>query len=103
CQMTLSPSPSLCPSTTLFRSRQFGEFWLTLGLDGWSTDTDATPIETLASLSRLSPARLQRVYARLFAARRLALSCKRSIGVTSRDRKSTRLNSSHQIISYAIF
>src|SRR5258708_20204441 len=37
------------------------------------------------------------------ACRVFALECRDLLEVGSRDRKSTRLNSSHQIISYAVF
>src|SRR5258708_11925103 len=48
--------------------------------------------------SRLAPAVLQR-----FAAKIFALSGAQPRRASGEDRKSTRLNSSHQIISYAVF
>src|SRR5258708_16133627 len=75
------PRSTLFPYTTLFRSR--------LGLEEIALanlhDRDAAVVE---QLERLQAARVQRDPLGPFAAI---------------DRKSTRLNSSHQIISYAVF
>src|SRR2546430_8925110 len=81
------PRSTLFPYTTLFRSRALIRFsppdlprvWEGIGLDGWTLAF--TAIITLATglIFGLAPA------------------------LQSRDRKSTRLNSSHSQISYAVF
>src|SRR5438552_14301479 len=72
------PRPTLFPYTTLFRSRATRS---ALAPSRVHTDPDSPYIVSLA--------------------RRIA-SASSSNGITT-DRKSTRLNSSHQIISYAVF
>src|SRR5947208_11177945 len=86
------PRSTLFPYTTLFRSEREGQILqkttselidLALGLDG----TYYLPYQLFYSRDQL-----RRAYPRIdefFAAKK--------------DRKSTRLNSSHQIISYAVF
>src|SRR5258708_20855472 len=81
------PRSTLFPYTTLFRSHQLAEH--------------------LAHLDVVRP-RLERLFAQLLRARPIALEAiqpRRSCAKrrSRRDRKSTRLNSSHQIISYAVF
>src|SRR5258708_22993429 len=82
------PRSTLFPHTTLFRSRQLARFR--------QTETGRTVLQDRrrlldrltdrAALAALPPGTLGRAYAEFMA-----------------DRKSTRLNSSHQIISYAVF
>src|SRR5258708_31798409 len=80
------PRSTLFPYTTLFRSRarQGGSVRLELRPLGWRHRLADGPRQ---ALDRPQPFRL---------AQRLTRS-------VSEDRKSTRLNSSHQIISYAVF
>src|SRR5258708_9048573 len=83
------PRSTLFPYTTLFRS-----------LLGWSL-TRPVPITAL-------PLRYEYAYGgecRIEATDPLAkrVSAKHRLSPDQRDRKSTRLNSSHQIISYAVF
>src|SRR5256885_13338662 len=76
------PRSTLFPYTTLFRS-----------------DDDAEPPEAhrLAAVVRLERFKEHRLRQRLQRAAR------RALGDPKRDRKSTRLNSSHLVISYAVF
>src|SRR5258708_12960952 len=67
------PRSTLFPYTTLFRSRTIRSLWLT---------TVSQPLGEIGDLMTIGVARATR---------------------SSTDRKSTRLNSSHQIISYAVF
>src|SRR5688572_31273607 len=74
------PRSTLFPYTTLFRSALVGrdhDAWHGLPFDG----VDRTRLEVLAQ-QRLHPV---------------------TLGVARLDRKSTRLNSSHSQISYAVF
>src|SRR5258708_34653817 len=71
------PRSTLFPYTTLFRSRRL-------------------PRPRTAARRRCAPAR------RCLSAGRRGRARRRR-GARPRDRKSTRLNSSHQIISYAVF
>src|SRR5258708_18079159 len=78
------PRSTLFPYTTLFRSRPHAI---------WSTYPVATAHKIGYTLHRLSDLPW-----------RSAVSPTGSVRTTiGRDRKSTRLNSSHQIISYAVF
>src|SRR5256885_2465981 len=79
------PRSTLFPYTTLFRSFDRGR------------DLSQQYLE----LSRYSLIRLFAVRCSLFAARG-PFSANLSVHIT-RDRKSTRLNSSHLVISYAVF
>src|SRR5258708_18055307 len=78
------PRSTLFPYTTLFRS------WPA----GGPADRVGRPRHGLS----VGPGVRDR-----FGAARLAVSAVRGGGSSRRDRKSTRLNSSHQIISYAVF
>src|SRR2546422_4820447 len=76
------PRSTLFPYTTLFRSR--GNVWF-------------TPYKTIRSR------RMQRPHPATFPTQ-LAVNCIKIHGGTPEtDRKSTRLNSSHGYISYAVF
>src|SRR5258708_31860918 len=77
------PRSTLFPYTTLFRS------------------VPATRWQTLFDLLPYSPHRVKS--ATYGCAVRISLKTCRAAGETGPDRKSTRLNSSHQIISYAVF
>src|SRR5438034_7480032 len=75
------PRSTLFPYTTLFRS-----LWLALIADDDTTDCSAiTPLPNLDGHVRQGDALLD------------------PLTLASSDRKSTRLNSSHTVISYAVF
>src|SRR5258708_29478079 len=80
------PRSTLFPYTTLFRSA--------LGADR---------SERLAKVARASLAAEDVVFERPREDRRILRHPSERTFVRSGDRKSTRLNSSHQIISYAVF
>src|SRR5258708_29165221 len=83
------PRSTLFPYTTLFRS-------YLVGLGGI----------TALALAYLPLASYGRAHSRFEPHPLLTLDAARTgcaLGRSSRDRKSTRLNSSHQIISYAVF
>src|SRR5258708_14976605 len=73
------PRSTLFPYTTLFRSRV-----LSIGF--------SILLRAVASIAKKSPTELAPI-----------LRHHGDLGAGDRDRKSTRLNSSHQIISYAVF
>src|SRR5205807_8200837 len=77
------PRSTLFPYTTLFRS----ENWIPFGLESRVTAVTASFVR------RCGNWRFACVYMRQSASFRTSL----------RDRKSTRLNSSHLVISYAVF
>src|SRR5258708_28196361 len=79
------PRSTLFPYTTLFRSIR------NLVSSGIVDDPSLVPSECAADWFRLD---IFRESARLFGGK---------CPTETRDRKSTRLNSSHQIISYAVF
>src|SRR5258708_17610907 len=73
------PRSTLFPYTTLFRSRYLGR-----SIDKGRTWTvQPAPKNMTGDIARLKDGRL--------------------VSISLTDRKSTRLNSSHQIISYAVF
>src|SRR5947208_4839396 len=82
------PRSTLFPYTTLFRSQAE----LARARD------ELQRAESSHKLSHLSYTRLSEV-----AKQRAGLIAQQEIDDVQRDRKSTRLNSSHQIISYAVF
>src|SRR5258708_31920673 len=89
------PRSTLFPSTTLFRS-------VRISVAGRGFVPDAKPGDWLAlhwdwTCDRLAPADVARL--RFWTQWQLRAANAR----LARDRKSTRLNSSHQIISYAVF
>src|SRR2546422_8271130 len=89
------PRSTLFPYTTLFRSvraRMIASGWTTARLDSLSRDSlerASAPFAEQSAAEELLHA--LRAYPRYYAA------------VRARDRKSTRLNSSHGYISYAVF
>src|SRR5438552_7479893 len=84
------PISTLFPYTTLFRSRSI---WV-------GTEPGGLSLRRLFPHAQFSDAEAAERLAGIAAHRReLDASVGRDVG----DRKSTRLNSSHQIISYAVF
>src|SRR5947209_10283787 len=83
------PSPTLFPYTTLFRSPKF--FNAYLSADNRVTLLDVIPADTV-SLTGL-----------MDVVRRVRAVVARDVRGLAGDRKSTRLNSSHANISYAVF
>src|SRR5207244_5442014 len=102
--MTLiTHKPTLFPYTTLFRSSRFSTHCFTY----WRLESDAHHKDADVSLRQRNAAAWQTQRQFLSAPTRAAESCRRDVDCAEqerhRDRKSTRLNSSHQIISYAVF
>src|SRR5258708_22996445 len=77
------PRSTLFPYTTLFRSYRLGTLVVTLQGAPYSTGPVTGPVDFLET--------------------RLTIGTTAYCGRWDADRKSTRLNSSHQIISYAVF
>src|SRR5437879_4731901 len=101
CTIPPPPSPTLFPYTTLFRS------WpplllLCLGLVGFGTGTWSNFGPMFAELfpTRLRTTAVGSVFN---AARGVQFVAPLVVAAMARDRKSTRLNSSHRCISYAVF
>src|SRR5947208_5997245 len=92
------PSSTLFPYTTLFRSDRVGEY----RGDGAHRERDAEPEQHAAQEPRVGAERRPDVRVRTAALWDAATGLCDAKG-DERDRKSTRLNSSHQIISYAVF
>src|SRR5258708_24831231 len=88
------PRSTLFPYTTLFRSGFFTAFWM---LPTDTTYTYRTEIDILEHLGH-DPETMFMTYH--YNDRSTSFAVNSGVG---RDRKSTRLNSSHQIISYAVF
>src|SRR5258708_15066976 len=82
------PRSTLFPYTTLFRSLDRRVAWH----DGFLVFSGQSLGEVVGQVNRYSPVRLEIADPQLS-----------SVSIGGRDRKSTRLNSSHQIISYAVF
>src|SRR2546426_4843274 len=68
-----------------------------------ATPPDAPPPIAARNLTRLIPRPRAVCASLLAAATRIGLGVKLPGGMLSGDRKSTRLNSSHLVISYAVF
>src|SRR5262245_63118280 len=83
------PRSPLFPYTTLFRSRR--------------PAAGQTPAEHQSDVGRGTGAHRDRPVVRDLSGQALALLSARRGRRTARDRKSTRLNSSHLGISYAVF
>src|SRR5438552_10852961 len=77
------PRSTLFPYTTLFRSDDFGD-----RRSAWRADRERRPVVHRGWRPRDDRSGFEAV---------------RGVVPLRRDRKSTRLNSSHQIISYAVF
>src|SRR3712207_7989981 len=85
------PRSTLFPYTTLFRSVRFSPGCL----------EEAVNHAVCEGLDHLTVA--PEIIARSVALKSFVATCVLIIEVTQRDRKSTRLNSSHANISYAVF
>src|SRR3712207_8303623 len=87
------PRSTLFPDTTLFRS---------VLLHAWTAafGTSATAVRALSAVFSVLTLPLAWHVARRLAGRRVAVAL---VVLRHRDRKSTRLNSSHANISYAVF
>src|SRR5260221_1885108 len=89
------PRSTLFPYTTLFRS-----------LPQWLAQLHAAPPAPQATHLLVTPGRaaaaVQQAMASVPESRSSVMSWY-LLGVSARDRKSTRLNSSHTVISYAVF
>src|SRR5207245_10261608 len=85
-----APTPTLFPYTTLFRSPALGKPVLVM------RETTERPEGIAAGTARLVGTDADAIFAE--GAAQIA-----SASVPTRDRKSTRLNSSHGSISYAVF
>src|SRR5256885_11846961 len=93
------PRSTLFPYTTLFRSPK-------LVGDALQREAEGLGEAILERWIAGDRVHLRSSYARAFAARRSAASKNQPPACTAaaaRDRKSTRLNSSHLVISYAVF
>src|SRR5947208_8189579 len=92
------PRSTLFPYTTLFRS--IYEWWLLkeLGLRGLSCASQKSVLIEYKGFTREEPLRFD-----LLVEDCLLVEAKAVEKILPIDRKSTRLNSSHQIISYAVF
>src|SRR5258708_17974184 len=84
------PRSTLFPYTTLFRSSRVGA-----AMDAYESAVRSPYLERI-------PVR-QREEVLLVPVAQIGLGYVRDMGSGRPDRKSTRLNSSHQIISYAVF
>src|SRR5256885_2916093 len=93
------PRSTLFPYTTLFRSDPAGAHFQA---PNWSVSAGAI----LARRRQRHPrprSRPRRVFLAVGLGRRSQESMPKDIILTPEDRKSTRLNSSHLVISYAVF
>src|SRR5258708_17890523 len=88
------PRSTLFPYTTLFRSLAAGHL---PDLSRRVAAGDRNPVAVRAERDGVDPCRMADGWARGFSGFGFP-----ELGLAS-DRKSTRLNSSHQIISYAVF
>src|SRR5688572_31863396 len=94
------PRSTLFPYTTLFRSRKCLRLWLWRDGSRKRLSSVEVPIRTRGSFSQT----LCELYRWTFVAvPKLVLVVSRKVRHTLLDRKSTRLNSSHSQISYAVF
>src|SRR5947207_1802878 len=101
CTCTRPPSSPLFPYTTLFRSDpQITGLSEMPGLDG-RHNYDRDSLAADLGLARDDPVLAQAAQAYLAAAREEFW--REAARLARRDRKSTRLNSSHTVISYAVF
>src|SRR3712207_7024739 len=91
------PRSTLFPYTTLFRSTAFGGLF-TLGSSGVMVSRVAVGGTSMASHAAMDDGFRQKWFAALQPSMYILNG-----GMNDRDRKSTRLNSSHANISYAVF
>src|SRR5947207_12325374 len=91
-----SQKSTLFPYTTLFRSLGVQYMWAA----GYDPGAMATMFEKLEAKNKKKPGTLAKMFMDhpAPAARRAS-----ALALAARDRKSTRLNSSHTVISYAVF
>src|SRR2546430_10732408 len=91
------PRSTLFPSPTLFRSR--------LGLEDHDVGGICLGATVALEYASRFPERIDRLvlHTPIYSPRTLRAAFKRQVGVCNTDRKSTRLNSSHSQISYAVF
>src|SRR5437588_9186040 len=90
------PRSTLFPYTTLFRSDVFESFFEGLGMKPRRrTYSHGSDLETLQELT------LEEAFRGI--SRTLRIKTHVKCAVCKGDRKSTRLNSSHTVISYAVF
>src|SRR5207248_9175338 len=92
------PTPTLFPYTTLFRSVSYAQASQDLSvhqsqLRSWVTALAADPQHAFPGQGQMKPEQLE-----IAQLKREVIRLK-----AERDRKSTRLNSSHRTISYAVF
>src|SRR5258708_24272962 len=91
------PRSTLLPYTTLFRSGLLGPVIIV-----FATDEERKTKKKFKPVRRTGD--IKKVYLTGPKVFKPCLLCGNAEGVhTNKDRKSTRLNSSHQIISYAVF
>src|SRR2546422_6440742 len=96
--MRRPPRSTLFPYTTLFRSRLVGPFTELLNFS-----SDTTSLELLDSVVFRSRKKIERPSPGLQVLEYLQRTNRRGVELLGLDRKSTRLNSSHGYISYAVF
>src|SRR5256885_7789648 len=89
------PRSTLFPYTTLFRSLADGLAWL-------AQDPETDVIMAYMEVCRDGP-RLRAALALAQERGKPVVMCKVGTSALGADRKSTRLNSSHLVISYAVF
>src|SRR5205807_7150116 len=97
----LTPSSTLFPYTTLFRS----EFCLSLvkQFKGWMRGNQASCVTVFFTNDQTTLRYLASLRKRLIPRLPLIRVRRDNVRWFGRDRKSTRLNSSHLVISYAVF
>src|SRR5699024_11986751 len=99
CLLRLPHTPTLFPYTTLFRSRP--NLYNTLTADEERTQTEFT-FERFAPHIQVNPWGLEFEFISV-GSMRMVVAYRRDLNYALVDRKSTRLNSSHVSISYAVF
>src|SRR5438552_10394309 len=99
----LMSGPPLAYPAPMLLSRVSGRVVIEAVIDTTGRVEDGTVRVLVSSDARFNEAAKDYVRAARFTPGRLAGSAVRVRFIEPRDRKSTRLNSSHQIISYAVF
>src|SRR5256885_9805184 len=95
----LPPRSTLFPYTTLFRSRQITAFAVGDGAINFIDEHDEVLVEGIGGRMGRSYGDIPGVRYKVIQVNGVSLDEL----VRGRDRKSTRLNSSHLVISYAVF